>query len=226
MSLFLWNLPDSAHGLFGHAASLVCNRLMASWKVELNIALAAIEVLAGLAKVRLNTPSALMCKRTVNWICEFIVYQCSRPAPAHSKASMFLSCLSISLGQHPCPSLDNPMTCSFLVYHVPFPLLFTGPALNDCSCLPLPDLVAGGTWLLDAWQRMSARCPGSGWTGHIRIQIPGRVYQSLSFFSSSFPPYYLVSLHFPLDNFHRLNSFRHAFLPLCWFPLLAAILKF
>lgn len=26
-----------------------------------------------------------MCKRTVNWICEFIVYQCSRPAPAHSK---------------------------------------------------------------------------------------------------------------------------------------------
>jgi hypothetical protein len=82
-------LADSAHGLFGNAASLVCNRLMATWKVDLNIALAAIEVLAGLAKVRLNTLNALMCKRTVNWICEFIVYQCSRPAPAHSKVQNF-----------------------------------------------------------------------------------------------------------------------------------------
>ncbi|ELT94828.1 hypothetical protein CAPTEDRAFT_133737 [Capitella teleta] len=96
---------NSAHGLFGNAASLVCNRLMASWKVDLNIALAAIEVLAGLAKVRLNTPSALMCKRTVNWICEFIVYQCSRPAPAHSKDlhSMIVAafhCLTLWLVEH------------------------------------------------------------------------------------------------------------------------------
>ena len=48
---------DTAHGLFGHAASLVCNRLMASWKVDLNIALAAIEVLSGLAKVLYSTNS-------------------------------------------------------------------------------------------------------------------------------------------------------------------------
>ena len=61
---------DTARGLFGHAASLVCNRLMASWKVDLNIALAAMEVLAGLARVTLQAPHPLMCKRTVNWICE------------------------------------------------------------------------------------------------------------------------------------------------------------
>ena len=61
---------DSARGLFGHAASLVCNRLMASWKVDLNIALAAMEVLSGLARVTLQIPHPLMCKRTVNWICK------------------------------------------------------------------------------------------------------------------------------------------------------------
>ncbi|XP_064603525.1 ral GTPase-activating protein subunit beta-like isoform X2 [Liolophura sinensis] len=76
---------DTAHGLFGQATSLVCNRLMASWKSDLNTALAAMEVLCGLAKVHLNFPNTLMCKRTVKWICDFIVYQCSRPAPNHSR---------------------------------------------------------------------------------------------------------------------------------------------
>ncbi len=103
----VWHLliSDSAHGLFGHAASLVCNRLMASWKMDLNNALAAIEVLSSLAKVRLNNPNLLMCKRTVNWISEFIVYQCSRPAPAHSKDlhSMIVAafhCLTLWLVEH------------------------------------------------------------------------------------------------------------------------------
>ncbi|XP_025089592.1 ral GTPase-activating protein subunit beta-like isoform X4 [Pomacea canaliculata] len=76
---------ETAYGLFGHATSLVCNRLMASWKTDLNTALAAMELLAGLAKVTLHPPNILMCKRTVKWICDFIVYQCSRPAPNHSR---------------------------------------------------------------------------------------------------------------------------------------------
>ncbi|XP_070179509.1 ral GTPase-activating protein subunit beta-like isoform X2 [Littorina saxatilis] len=76
---------DTAHGLFGHATSLVCNRLMASWKTDLNTALAAMELLAGLAKVTVTPPNILMCKRTVKWICDFIVFQCSRPAPNHSR---------------------------------------------------------------------------------------------------------------------------------------------
>nr|KAG5690370.1 hypothetical protein BaRGS_001292 [Batillaria attramentaria] len=77
--------PDTAWGLFGHATSLVCNRLMASWKTDLNTALAAMELLAGLAKVSVHPPNILMCKRTVKWICDFIVFQCSRPAPNHSR---------------------------------------------------------------------------------------------------------------------------------------------
>ncbi|XP_076463976.1 ral GTPase-activating protein subunit beta-like isoform X2 [Babylonia areolata] len=76
---------ETAHGLFGHATSLVCNRLMASWKTDLNTALAAMELLAGLAKVSVTPPNILMCKRTVKWICDFIVFQCSRPAPNHSR---------------------------------------------------------------------------------------------------------------------------------------------
>ena len=66
---------DTAHGLFGHATSLVCNRLMMSWKNDLNTALAAMELLAGLAKVTVTPPNILMCKRTVKWICDFIVFQ-------------------------------------------------------------------------------------------------------------------------------------------------------
>jgi hypothetical protein len=100
-----FNLSDSAQGLFCHAASIVSNRLLASWKLDLNIALAAIEVLLGLAKVRLNRTNFLMGKRTVNWICEFILYQCSRPAPSHSKDlhSMIVAafhCLGIWLVEH------------------------------------------------------------------------------------------------------------------------------
>ena len=71
---------DTAYGLFGHAASLVCNRLMASWKTDLNTALSAMELLSGLAKVVVTPQNILMCKRTVKWICDFIVFQVSLPA--------------------------------------------------------------------------------------------------------------------------------------------------
>ncbi|XP_046372123.1 ral GTPase-activating protein subunit beta-like isoform X1 [Haliotis rufescens] len=96
---------DTAYGLFGHATSLVCTRLMASWKSELNTALAAMELLAGLAKVCIKPPNAMMCKRTVKWICDFIVFQCSRPAPSHSRDlhSMIVAafkCLQLWLVEH------------------------------------------------------------------------------------------------------------------------------
>ncbi|KAL4239114.1 hypothetical protein ACF0H5_003817 [Mactra antiquata] len=96
---------DTAYGLFGHATSLVCNRLMASWKGELSTALAAMELLSGLAKVNITPPNMLMCKRTVKWICDFIVFQCSRPAPNHSRDlhSMIVAafkCLTLWLVEH------------------------------------------------------------------------------------------------------------------------------
>lgn len=104
MILFL--LTDSAHGLFGEAVTLICHRLLSQWKTELNSALAAMEILAGLAKLAISPPNLLMCKCTVKWICEFIVQQCNRPAPAHSKdlhstIVAAFRCLSLWLVEHP-----------------------------------------------------------------------------------------------------------------------------
>ncbi|GFG30495.1 hypothetical protein Cfor_08118 [Coptotermes formosanus] len=75
----------SAHALFVRATYLVCHRLISSWKTDLNVSLAALELLAGLARIHIRETDALECKRAVKWLCDYIVYQCSRPPPAHSK---------------------------------------------------------------------------------------------------------------------------------------------
>ncbi|XP_021916328.1 ral GTPase-activating protein subunit beta isoform X3 [Zootermopsis nevadensis] len=81
---------NSAHALFVRATYLVCHRLISSWKTDLNVSLAALELLAGLARIHIRETArkptdALECKRAVKWLCDYIVYQCSRPPPAHSK---------------------------------------------------------------------------------------------------------------------------------------------
>ncbi|XP_058125156.1 ral GTPase-activating protein subunit beta isoform X3 [Anopheles coustani] len=98
---------DSAHALFVRATYLVCHRLISSWKTDLNVSLAALELLSGLAAMRVKDSGrcitrsksktlitypvvycfadALECKRAVKWICDYICYQCSRPPPAHVK---------------------------------------------------------------------------------------------------------------------------------------------
>ncbi|KAJ9585303.1 hypothetical protein L9F63_002888 [Diploptera punctata] len=75
---------NSAHALFVRATYLVCHRLISSWKTDLNVSLAALELLSGLIIV-LSIVDALECKRAVKWLCDYIVYQCWRPPPAHSK---------------------------------------------------------------------------------------------------------------------------------------------
>ncbi|XP_055638220.1 ral GTPase-activating protein subunit beta isoform X2 [Toxorhynchites rutilus septentrionalis] len=76
---------NSGHALFVRATYLVCHRLISSWKTDLNVSLAALELLSGLAAMRIKDSDALECKRAVKWICDYICYQCSRPPPAHSK---------------------------------------------------------------------------------------------------------------------------------------------
>ncbi|XP_046680687.1 ral GTPase-activating protein subunit beta isoform X3 [Homalodisca vitripennis] len=76
---------NSAHALFVRATYLVCHRLISSWKTDLNVSLAALELLAGLARTNIRETDALECKRAVKWVCDYIVYQCWRPPPAHSK---------------------------------------------------------------------------------------------------------------------------------------------
>ncbi|CAL7934379.1 unnamed protein product [Xylocopa violacea] len=97
---------DSAHALFVRATYLVCHRLISSWKTDLNISLAALEILSGLARTRIRETDALECKRAVKWLCDYIAYQCWRPPPAHSKdlhSSIVaaFSCLTTWLTAHP-----------------------------------------------------------------------------------------------------------------------------
>ncbi|CAG9856330.1 unnamed protein product [Phyllotreta striolata] len=76
---------DSAHALFVRATYLVCHRLISSWKADLNVSLAALELLSGLARIHIRGSDAMECKRAVKWLCDYIVSQCSKPPPAHSK---------------------------------------------------------------------------------------------------------------------------------------------
>jgi hypothetical protein len=88
------------------ATYLVCHRLISSWKSDLNTSLAALELLSGLASIHIPEQDALECKRAVKWVCDYIVAQCSRPPPAHSRdlhssiVAAFQTCLAWLL-HHP-----------------------------------------------------------------------------------------------------------------------------
>ncbi|XP_059483480.1 ral GTPase-activating protein subunit beta isoform X11 [Neocloeon triangulifer] len=108
---------DSAHALFVRATYLVCHRLISSWKQDLNVSLAALELLSGLARTKIKETDALECKRAVKWLCDYISYQCSRPPPSHSKdlhSSIVAAfhCLSTWLVHHPdlLKEKENVMT--------------------------------------------------------------------------------------------------------------------
>lgn len=50
----MYSILDSAHALYVRATYLVCHRLISSWKSDLNISLAALELLMGLARVNIR----------------------------------------------------------------------------------------------------------------------------------------------------------------------------
>lgn len=45
---------DNAHALFVRATYLSCHRLISSWKTDLNVSLAALELLSGLARMHIK----------------------------------------------------------------------------------------------------------------------------------------------------------------------------
>ncbi|XP_062315849.1 ral GTPase-activating protein subunit beta isoform X3 [Osmerus eperlanus] len=96
---------DTAAGLLIRSIHLVTQRLNSQWRPDMSISLAALELLAGLAKVRASAESSDR-KRAVSSVCGYIVHQCSRPAPLHSRDlhSMILAafqCLCVWLTEHP-----------------------------------------------------------------------------------------------------------------------------
>lgn len=50
----LFFYTDNAHALFVRATYLVCHRLISSWKTDLNVSLAALELLSGLARLHIR----------------------------------------------------------------------------------------------------------------------------------------------------------------------------
>ncbi|KAJ8016428.1 hypothetical protein DPEC_G00007110 [Dallia pectoralis] len=96
---------DTAAGLLVRSIHLVFQRLTQQWRSDMSISLAALELLAGLAKVKASVDSAER-KRALSSVCTYIVYQCSRPAPLHSRDlhSMIVAafqCLCVWLTEHP-----------------------------------------------------------------------------------------------------------------------------
>uniref|UniRef100_A0A3Q2ZWK8 Ral GTPase-activating protein subunit beta n=1 Tax=Kryptolebias marmoratus TaxID=37003 RepID=A0A3Q2ZWK8_KRYMA len=96
---------DTAAGLLVRSIHLVTQRLNSQWRQDMSISLAALELLAGLAKVKVGVDSSDR-KRAVSSICGYIVYQCSRPAPLQSRDlhSMIVAAfqfLCVWLTEHP-----------------------------------------------------------------------------------------------------------------------------
>ncbi|XP_069508226.1 ral GTPase-activating protein subunit beta isoform X1 [Ambystoma mexicanum] len=104
---------DTAAGLLMRSIHLVTQRLNSQWRQDMSISLAALELLSGLAKVKVGIDSADR-KRAVSSVCTYIVYQCSRPAPLHSRDlhSMIVAafqCLCVWLTEH--SSMLNEKDC-------------------------------------------------------------------------------------------------------------------
>ncbi|KAM9343162.1 ral GTPase-activating protein subunit beta isoform 3-T3 [Pholidichthys leucotaenia] len=96
---------DTAAGLLVRSIHLVTQRLNSQWRQDMSISLAALELLAGLAKIKVGVDSADR-KRAVSSICGYIVFQCSRPAPLQSRDlhSMIVAAfqfLCVWLTEHP-----------------------------------------------------------------------------------------------------------------------------
>ncbi|KAJ8369641.1 hypothetical protein SKAU_G00096690 [Synaphobranchus kaupii] len=95
---------DTATGLLTQTVHLVTQKLASQWRPDMSVSLAALELLSGLAKVKAGIdPADVM--QAVGAVCAYIVHQCSRPAPLHSRDlhSMIVAafqCLCVWLTEH------------------------------------------------------------------------------------------------------------------------------
>ncbi|XP_013140740.1 PREDICTED: ral GTPase-activating protein subunit beta [Papilio polytes] len=104
--------PVFGAALVVRATYLVCHRLISSWKGDLQVSLAALELLSGLAKLHSVRPEAIERKRAVRWICDYIAVQCGRPPQAHSRD--LHSCVVAAyhcLAAWLCPALLADVDC-------------------------------------------------------------------------------------------------------------------
>ncbi|KAM7006209.1 ral GTPase-activating protein subunit beta [Tautogolabrus adspersus] len=96
---------DSAGILWIQFVRLLTQRLSAQWRNDSALCLSVLEVLGGLAKVEVSVEENER-RRALALICSYIVFQCSRPPPLHSRDlhSIIVAafyCLNVWLTQHP-----------------------------------------------------------------------------------------------------------------------------
>ncbi|XP_037623458.1 ral GTPase-activating protein subunit beta-like isoform X3 [Sebastes umbrosus] len=96
---------DAASILWVQFVRLLTQRLTAQWRNDSAVCLSALEVLGGLAKVKVSVEESERM-RAVTSVCCYIVFQCSRPPPLHSRDlhSIIVAafyCLNVWLTEHP-----------------------------------------------------------------------------------------------------------------------------
>ncbi|XP_023209321.1 ral GTPase-activating protein subunit beta-like isoform X1 [Xiphophorus maculatus] len=91
--------------LWVHVVRLLTQRLTSQWRNDPAVCLSALEVLGGLAKVEVQVEASER-RRAVGSVCTYIVFQCGRPPPLHSRDlhSIIVAafcCLNTWLTQNP-----------------------------------------------------------------------------------------------------------------------------
>uniref|UniRef100_A0A672ZXY5 Ral GTPase-activating protein subunit alpha/beta N-terminal domain-containing protein n=1 Tax=Sphaeramia orbicularis TaxID=375764 RepID=A0A672ZXY5_9TELE len=103
--MFLSPTADSAVVMWVQFVRLLTQRLTSQWRNDSAVCLSALEVLGGLAKVEVSVEESEK-RRAVSSVCSYIVFQCSRPPPLHSRdlhsiITAAFHCLNVWITQHP-----------------------------------------------------------------------------------------------------------------------------
>ncbi|XP_030854723.1 ral GTPase-activating protein subunit beta isoform X2 [Strongylocentrotus purpuratus] len=78
-------VTDTAWAIFVRCCHLVFQQLMSTWSKDCGVAMAALELLSGVARIPMKVQDPLECKRNVKWICDHIAKQCNQPSVYHSR---------------------------------------------------------------------------------------------------------------------------------------------
>ncbi|XP_065567057.1 ral GTPase-activating protein subunit beta-like isoform X2 [Artemia franciscana] len=110
---------DSAGLVAMVAATTICQRLISAWKTEVTVTVAVLETLDGLARLSIHKKGSSEAQKVVKSLCELIIWQCSRPPPAHSKDlhSAIVAAFQC-LGSWLSPALLNEPECLSVVLEV------------------------------------------------------------------------------------------------------------
>ena len=103
---------DDSKSLYTVVLSSVCHLLMHQKKNDAQVSLATLEVLSEIARIHLTAKNLDESKKATNCICDYIVNQCSKPPPSHSKQMhstlvAAYQCLATWFTEHPYLLNDN-----------------------------------------------------------------------------------------------------------------------